>query len=292
VSKTLLFLAFCINFNPWLHCIASIHLNRSKIMRFNRTLILPMLLILMALAACSGNPQKQGPKETAEAFLTALQFGDYDKAKTYCSEGTAKNLALMETMSGLGANPMKEKFTIKDVKEEGEYATVTYDQAAETDKILQLRHDEGKWVVVMSKTDMGGPKKSDDKPDNIFDADDKKDETPPADKYKSYREGKSAQEVAEAFVKALNYKDFDAAMRYGSKSTNDMLDYQKSMSALSDDKKDNPEKTILRVTEDGDFAQAFYKEAGKKGEKVLKLGKDDNGNWEVIMSKSEMDEDE
>lgn len=247
---------------------------------------------MLMLPACSSDPQKQGPKETAQAFLTALKFGDYDKAKTYCSEGTAKNLGLMETMSGLGVNPMREEFTILDAKEEGDYATVTYDQGEEKGKILQLRHDEGKWVVVMSKTDMGGTQKNE--PDKVdpAESEDETDDQPAAEKYESYRAGKSAKEITEAFMKALEYNDFEAAMRYGSKSTIDMLEYQKSMAALSDDKKSEPIKTIIRVEEDGDFAKAHYKEEGKKGEKVLKLGRDSLGNWEVIMTKSEMDKND
>lgn len=251
------------------------------------------LVVILSLwsMGCSNDPQKKGPKETAEAFLLAMQHGDYEKAKEYCSEGTAKNLDLMETMSRFGANPAMESFEIKDVKEDGTYATVTYDQGNEQGKLLQLRQDDGKWVVVMSKTDMGGKKESE--PEPIFD--DKKDESDedsiaPADKYRSYRDGKTAKEVAEAFVKALEYGDYDAAMRYGSKSTNEMLDMQKSMKALDSDKKEEKPKTIVRVEEEGEFAKAYYKEKGSKEEKVLKLGKDDNGNWEVIMTKSEMED--
>ncbi|MFN8394431.1 MAG: DUF4878 domain-containing protein [Bacteroidia bacterium] len=252
--------------------------------------ILVAFMTLLAVG-CSSDPQKKGPKETAEAFLLAMQHGDYEKAKEYCSEGTAKNLDLMETMSRIGANPASESFEIKDVKEDGEYATVTYDQGKEEGKLLQLRRDDGKWVVVMSKNDLGG--KKEENSDNIFeDKGDKSDEDSisPADKYKSYRDGKTAKEVAESFMKALEFGDYDAAMRYGSKSTNEMLDMQKSMQALDSDKKKEKEKTIVRVEEEGEFAKAYYKEKGSKDEKVLKLGKDDNGNWEVIMTKSEMEE--
>ncbi len=253
--------------------------------------LLPMLVLV--LNGCSSDPQKKGPKETAEAFLKAMQFGDFEKAKTFCSEGTAQNLTMVETMSNLGANPMKEEFEIKDVKEDGNYATVIYDQGAETGKVLQLREDEGKWVVVMSKTDFGGGTKTDtDEPDNAVDGADSEEKVVPAIKYEAYREGKSAQQTAEAFMKALEFGNYDAAMRYGSQSTNDMLEYQKSMAALDDDKKSEVKKEIKRVEEDGDFAKAYYTEEGKKDEKVLKLGKDDKGNWEVIMTKSEMEEAE
>lgn len=259
-------------------------------MRYTSIIFCSILVLLFA--GCGANPQRQGPQETAEAFLTALQFDDYEKAKTYCSEGTAKNLGLMETMSSLGANPMKEQFTIISTKEEGDYATVTYDQGKESGKQLQLRNDDGKWVVVMSKTDFGGSKSSEpDSPSVDLDDDSDAEKTPPGDQYESFRTGKTAMETAEAFVKALNFQDYEAAMRYGSSSTNDILDYQKSMAALGSDKKDSPEKKILRVKEDGDFAKAYYQEAGSKGEKVLKMGKDDHGNWEVIMTKSELNEE-
>jgi hypothetical protein len=258
-----------------------------------RLLILCLPFLLTFMQGCSSDPQKKGPQETAEAFLKAMQFGDFEKAKTFCSEGTAQNLTMVETMSKLGANPLKEDFEIKDVKEDGNYATVTYDQGTETGKILQLREDEGKWVVVMSKTDFGGGTKTDtDTPDNLSDENDKEEKVVPAIKYEAYREGKSAQQTAEAFMKALEFGNYDAAMRYGSQSTNDMLEYQKSMAALNDDKKTETQKVIKRVEEDGDFAKAYYVEEGKKDEKVLKLGKDDNGNWEVIMTKSEMEDAE
>lgn len=150
---------------------------------------------------------------------------------------------MVETMSNLGANPMKEEFEIKDVKEDGNYAKVIYDQGDETGKVLQLREDEGKWVVVMSKTDFGGGTKTDtDEPDNAVDGTDSEEKVVPAIKYEAYREGKSAQQTAEAFMKALEFGNYDAAMRYGSQSTSDMLEYQKSMAALDDDKKSEVKK--------------------------------------------------
>jgi hypothetical protein len=180
-------------------------------------LLLPLLALV--LNGCSSDPQKKGPKETADAFLKAMQFGDFEKAKTFCSEGTAQNLTMVETMSKLGANPMKENFEIKDVKEDGNYATVTYDQGDETGKILQLREDEGKWVVVMSKTDFGGGTKTDtDGPDDVVDGTESEEKIAPYIKYEAYREGKSAQQTAEAFMKALEFGNYDAAMRYGCKA--------------------------------------------------------------------------
>jgi hypothetical protein len=247
-------------------------------------------VLALAIAACSNDPQKQGPRETADAFLKAMQYQDYEKAKEYCSGETAKNLDLVASMARLGGSKMGDDFTITDVKEDGDYASVFYDQGKEQGKVIQLRKDEGRWVVVMSKSEMGGTK---DEEKEEVDTDSGTEDGPkvsPAEQYKSYRDSKTAEEIAKAFMQALEFGDYDAAMRYGSEGTNEMLDYQKSMAALNDDKKEEAPKTILRVEEEGDFAKAYYKEKGKKDEKVLKLGKDANGNWEVIMTKAEMED--
>jgi hypothetical protein len=249
-----------------------------------------LFLLALAIAACSSDPQKKGPRETADAFLKAMQYQDFEAAKKYCSEETAKNLDMVATMARLGSTQAAQDFTITEVKEDGNYATVFYDQGDEKGKVLQLRNDDGKWVVVMSKSEMGGTKDEDKSPVDVDSDEDEASKVPPAEQYKSYRDGKSAEEIAKAFMQALAFGDYDAAMRYGSQSTNEMLDYQKSMAALDDKKKEEAPKTIVRVEEEGDFAKAYYKEKGKKEEKVLKLGKDSNGNWEVIMTKAEMEE--
>lgn len=247
------------------------------------------LVLIGTFYACSNDPQRKGPQETAEAFLKAMQYGNYEEAKQYCSEGTAKNLDLYETMSSLGANAKAEPFTITKTEEDGDYATVTYDQGAEKDKRLQLHKNEGKWEVMMSKSDFGGTKDKEEekKPAADSPSDSEENEEAVADKYRSYREGKTAKEVAEAFFKALDHNDYEAAKRYGSKTTNDVLDMQASMAALGDDKKKAKTHTILRVEEDGDYANAYYKEEGEKLEKVLKMGKDSNGLWSVMMTKSD-----
>ena len=271
---------------------------------FGGILPIMMLAILLALSGCSNNPQRKGPEETAEAFLRAMQFGDYDKAATFCSEGTAKNLTLMKTMSDIGANPLKEDFEITSVKEDGEYATVKYDQGDKKGKVLQLREDDHHWVVLANKADFSGDdskkKKSPSFDLNLDDDEgeddeievEKKSKPLPSEKYQSYRDGKSAKQTAEAFLKAIQYGKYKTAMRYGSKSTNENLGFQESMSSLDSDKDESGDVEILRVKEDGDYAKVYYQEEGKKREKVLKLGKDEKDNWEVIMSKSDMSDDD
>lgn len=278
----------------------------------SRVFTVLLLLLTVSLASCSSDPQRKGPRETAEAFLRAMQFGDYDKAATYCSESTAKNLTLMKTMSQIGANPLKDDFEITSVEEDGEYATVKYDQGDKKGKVLQLREDDHHWVVLANKADFSDSdsKKKNKSFDLNFDNDDESDEPDddadekgkininkpskplPSEEYLSYREGKTAKQTAEAFLKAIQYGKYKTAMRYGSKSTNENLGFQESMSSLDSKKEASGDVTVVRVKEDGEYAKAYYIEEGKDREKVLKMGVDEKGNWEVIMSKSDMSDDD
>jgi hypothetical protein len=254
---------------------------------------LAILLVVTVASGCGNDPQKKGPRETADAFMTALQFGDYDKAKTYCSPGTASNLDMMASMAKLGANPFAGEFTMKEVKEDGDYATVIYDQGGNPGKVIQLRKEEGKWLVLASKTGGGATSDSDTEDvDTDSDEAEKEPKVDPADKYKSFRDGKDARQTAESFMEGIEYDDYDAAMRYGSEATNEVLDFQKGMSALDSDKKKHEKAVIVKVEETGEHAKVYYHEGKDKHEKELKLGKDKHGNWQVIMSKSDFKENE
>ncbi len=124
--------------------------------KIRNLLFLFPLAMYFFFAGCGSKPDAIGPTETAEAFLKALKFGDYGKAKSYCTPETTKNLDKMESMANLGTSPMVKEFTIINSLEDGDYATVTYDQGEVTGKTLQLRKDSDKWLVIMNKADMHG----------------------------------------------------------------------------------------------------------------------------------------
>ncbi|HHG83323.1 MAG TPA: hypothetical protein ENJ82_01130 [Bacteroidetes bacterium] len=253
----------------------------------NSSTILAFLLILMS--GCGDNPQKKGPQETAEAFLTALQDDEYDLAKTFCTKGSRKNLSMFETFSGMGANPFGGAFSITREVLDGDYAKVYYTaDDDEKEKFVRLRKDGNTWEVMASKADMSKSSDDDNGKSNKsfnFGSSDKNslsDQEKLENKWQELRSGKSAQEIGEAFLDAIMFSDNDEAKKYASHSSQTALSMQSlgSKSSLSDYK-------TIRMEEKGKYAKLIYKEKGEDEEKVLKLGKDGNGNWQVLMSKDD-----
>lgn len=249
------------------------------------------LLILFLIPLGCSDPQRKGPSETAQVFLDALSAGDYDRAKEVCTPGTKDNLDMFATFSSLGANPNQGAFEVKREEINGEYATVYYDKE-EKEHFVRLHKEDGKWFVLANKADMN----SGDSDDDAKDTDEVKagsdtEKEDPADTYKALRDGKSVKEIAEAFLKAYAYSDFEKAKQYASKESASALDMQSGLGNLSsDEKKLSTKFNIVRVEEDGDYASVYYKDPKVDGEKELKLGKDKHGNWQVIMTKSDFSE--
>lgn len=109
---------------------------------------------------------------------------------------------------------------------------------------------------------------------------------PTGEIYLEYRKGKTAREIAEKFLTALKYTDMEAARRYVSKNSQSALDwYATSSSSPWDD------FSIVEVVKDGDYRQVHYVDASlDSATKILKLGKDSQGNWEVLMTKSDLND--
>lgn len=287
---------------------------KHKPMKYTSTLFFGLLFALF-LAACSGNPQKAGPKPTAEAFLMAMNNGDYDRAKEYCTPDSRDKLDWMSSFSKLGANPNAEPFKIVREELSGDYARVYYTQGDDKEKLLKLRNTTGKWEVIASKTDISEEESegmesfgdmADESADNFnksmedfsksledlgeelengFDMDEDEDDEDLALKYKSLREGKSPAEIASGFLTALKYNDYDGAKKYASSRTADVLDMK---SGLSDDKNFG-EFEIGKTVEEGEYATVHYTDEEGK-DKTVKLGVDKEGNWEVIMTKSDFND--
>jgi hypothetical protein len=125
------------------------------------------LLILSVFAAAffSSCNKAEGPKEVATKFLTHLNAGEYDAAGEFGTESTKEMLGMIKMFAGEEKPEAAVPFTISDVKEEGETATVTYrSEGAEADETIDLVKTDGKWLVNMVKEepnmdemgDMGG----------------------------------------------------------------------------------------------------------------------------------------
>ncbi len=104
---------------------------------------------------------KSDPKSVAIAFLNARNSMDYENAKKYGTAETGKMIDMMSSFSSMIPDSMKNeakkiKVDIKDVKEEGDKATVVYSESIKPgDQTLNMVKKDGKWLVNMSKDDMG-----------------------------------------------------------------------------------------------------------------------------------------
>jgi hypothetical protein len=118
-----------------------------------------VLFAAMAIVSCGGS--KSDPKAVATSFLNARNSMDYEGAKKFGTPETAKMIDMMASFSSMVPDSMKNeskkiKIEIKDVKEEGDNATVTYSESLKPgDQTLKMVKKDGKWLVNMSKEDMG-----------------------------------------------------------------------------------------------------------------------------------------
>jgi ABC-type oligopeptide transport system substrate-binding subunit len=121
-----------------------------------------LLVGAFALTSCSSG----SPKASADKFLTSFYHMDYEDAKKYATDETKKQLDMMNQLSGMMGDTAKQqakktKVDIKDVKEEGDNATVTYtlsngQQTAPGTMTLKMIKKSGKWLASWTKQDMMG----------------------------------------------------------------------------------------------------------------------------------------
>jgi len=116
------------------------------------------LLVILILTACSGN----SPKHVAEKFLEAYSRLDFEGAKKYGTDETAKLLDMMNSLTKLMNNADKKMVKTEVISEkiDGDKATVIYkEEGKEGDQVLNLVKVNGSWKVALSKDTMndGGP---------------------------------------------------------------------------------------------------------------------------------------
>lgn len=121
--------------------------------------ILSSLVVLgfcsLILVSCNSN----SPKGVANKWLNSFYHMDYKEAKTLSTEETKGVLDMLENFATMVADSQKQnakkiKVEIKDVKEEGDNATVTYVISEDkAEKSIHLKKIDGKWLVHYSKQD-------------------------------------------------------------------------------------------------------------------------------------------
>ncbi len=115
-----------------------------------------VLAAALFMAACGS--QADGPKEVATKFLTHINAMEFEEAKQYGTKETNDLLDMLKGFAAMGGEQEKPEataFTITDVKEEGDTATVTYKgEGTEEAETIELVKQDGKWLVNINKEDM------------------------------------------------------------------------------------------------------------------------------------------
>ena len=124
------------------------------------------ILSLTAITSCKNGGN---PKDVANTWLVAFYHMDYEAAKKVSTDETKTLLAQLAQFSGMVPDSTKQQYkkitvNIKDVKENGDKADVTYTisdptskEASDKDQMLHLVKQNNKWLVQFSKNDtMGG----------------------------------------------------------------------------------------------------------------------------------------
>ncbi|MBA3828144.1 MAG: DUF4878 domain-containing protein [Taibaiella sp.] len=123
----------------------------------NKKILSFVVLIAVAITftACNQN----SPKVVAKKWLNSFYHMDYDAAKPLSTDETKKMISFLQQISIKTSDSDKKqmqsiKIDIKDVKEDGDKATVMY-LTSNTDKQqpLHLIKQSGKWLVQWTKQD-------------------------------------------------------------------------------------------------------------------------------------------
>lgn len=126
------------------------------------TIIKPLLAALCCsaiwtLSASLMAPQGGGPEKTVKAFFTAMQKGDFEKAKKYGDDNADQILDLMKAMMS-NMPKQSKKVTIKnvtcDVDGDSAICNGCCGQDGEPLRDVKVEKINGQWLVVMKKEDM------------------------------------------------------------------------------------------------------------------------------------------
>jgi hypothetical protein len=116
--------------------------------------------IILAAAIIMTGCSRNSPKAVATTYLEAYYHLDFEAAKKVSTEETKNTLGMLQSFSAnFYPDSMKKaakaiKVNIKDVKEEGDKATVTYNTSVTpSDQTLHLVKQKGKWLVLWTKQD-------------------------------------------------------------------------------------------------------------------------------------------
>lgn len=115
----------------------------------NRIWIVAVLLLSCAIAACSS---EDDPMPVAEAFLEAMQEGDYDKAGEYGTPETRKLLLQFQRIRQMSGDTL-------DVKRSGKISILSED-LRKGQAVVYFRSEEepGEQQITLKKVEVDGKK--------------------------------------------------------------------------------------------------------------------------------------
>lgn len=108
---------------------------------------------LLVVVSCSTG---DSPESVAEKFLKEVHKMQFDEAKKYSTQETAKMLEMMSSLMLMspGKEIPEKKFTILEEDIKGDVATVKYQQEGKEAEFIKLVKRDGKWLVSVSKEDI------------------------------------------------------------------------------------------------------------------------------------------
>lgn len=127
-------------------------------MKNNLRQLLFVAIIPFVLMSCN----KNNPKDVAHTWLTGFNQMDFEQAMKLSTNDTKNLLSTLEELtagvSDSGRTELKKiKVSIKDVKEDGDKAMVTYTSSDNpNEQVLSLVKQNDKWLVQFTKTDLVG----------------------------------------------------------------------------------------------------------------------------------------
>lgn len=116
-----------------------------------------LVAAVILFTSCGGGAES--PKDVAQKFITALENKNYDEAANYGTEDTKKMVSSLKQFASMMGDQKTEKkeFEFGEAKVEGDNATVPYkEKGSEKEQNVKLVKQDGKWLVAMTKADMGG----------------------------------------------------------------------------------------------------------------------------------------
>lgn len=239
----------------------------------------PFTLLLLFFTGCGG----PSAADTVEEFMMAMNYGDYERARELASSDSQKAIDWAESFGSLRENEKYEDFEITREEINGDYGKVYYRLAGEEEEhYLKVKRDyEGEWVVMFSKSDLGDGR---DESEPEFELDNLLSGENPFEASEEHGALGDPEEVAEKFLQAMAYGDYEKAKKLASEESEVAISM---VSGQSNEGAGSENFEIEEVDQDGNYATVYYKEEGDPKRKELKLWKESTGKWVVIFSKSD-----